>query len=151
MDLRPELLPPPVDARRLARLVREIERIEDLLLTGDGAAHAAIDAFNAGTEHTYGASAFLTYAGSRTAEEFAREAARPAWPRVVDVTRAELAEVVRRALEPGPDSDYHLLLLAANVPHPRVGDLLFHPPEELADASPEELVEAALAYRPIAL
>ena len=44
-----------------------------------------------------------------------------------------------------------LLLLRANTPHPHAGNLIFHPPVELAVASAEAIVDAALAYRPIAL
>jgi hypothetical protein len=41
---------------------------------------------------------------------------------VADVTRAELVEIVGRAVR-GDDTDYYLRLLDANVPHPRVIDL----------------------------
>ncbi|MFD9417873.1 hypothetical protein ACFWC9_24575 [Streptomyces goshikiensis] len=51
----------------------------------------------------------------------------------------------------GPDGAYYLRLLEVNVVHPRVGDLLFHPSDDLQDASAEEVVEAAMRYRPIAL
>lgn len=54
-------------------------------------------------------------------------------------------------MEADPDSDFYLRLLEANVLHPRVSDLIFWPPEELQDATAEEIVEAALKYRPIAL
>ncbi|MEQ4725362.1 bacteriocin immunity protein [Nonomuraea sp. B19D2] len=84
-------------------------------------------------------------------EELARDAARPERPKVSDITREELAEIVRRIMEANPDSDYYLRLLEANVLHPRVSDLIFWPPEELQDATAEEIVEAALRYRPIAL
>jgi hypothetical protein len=41
--------------------------------------------------------------------------------------------------------------LEANVPHPRVSDLIFHPPAELQDASAEQIVSEAFKYRPITL
>ncbi|MFJ5924522.1 bacteriocin immunity protein [Kitasatospora sp. NPDC092948] len=154
MDLRPELLPPPVSRERLAELCREIERIADLAMKHPEAVDEAVAAFNAMTGHDYGALCFAEYDGSRSLEDFAREAARPARPQVSDITRDELVEVVRRLLEDPPDSDnsdYYLRLLEANVSHPRVSDLLFHPPAELRNASAERIVEAALRYRPIAL
>ncbi|CAM5242216.1 hypothetical protein SXANM310S_04078 [Streptomyces xanthochromogenes] len=50
-----------------------------------------------------------------------------------------------------PESDFYLRLLEANVPHPRVRDLVFHPSDDLEDAFAEQLVDEALKYRPIAL
>ncbi|MFF2367933.1 hypothetical protein ACFVU0_35200 [Streptomyces sp. NPDC058122] len=70
---------------------------------------------------------------------------------VADVTRDELVEIVRRLLTVSPESDYYLRLLEANVPHPRVSDLIFHPSDDLQDASAEQMVDVALRYRPIAL
>ncbi|MFD0853114.1 hypothetical protein ACFQ07_12815 [Actinomadura adrarensis] len=75
----------------------------------------------------------------------------PTWPRVPDVTREELVEIVRRAQEPGPDQEFYVLLFQVNTPHPQASGLIFWPPKELEDAAPEEIVEAALSYRPISL
>lgn len=150
VDLRPELLPAPVPEARLRELSREIERIEHLLHRGERAtAQAAIDAFNENTGHAYDAYDFLAYSGSRTVEEFAREAARPAYPRVPDITRDELVEIVRRILEFGPDVDYYTLLFETNVVHPTASTLIFHPPPGLENASAEEIVDAALACPPV--
>ncbi|GAA2325795.1 hypothetical protein [Dactylosporangium salmoneum] len=150
MELRPELCPPPVAPERVAELCAAIETIEELLERGEPA-DAAIAAFNAGTGHGYATDDFRTYWTSRDVEDFALEAARPAFPKVADVTRDELIEIVGRIQAAGDDVDYYVLLLITNVPHPRVTDLIFHPPAELADASPEAVVDAALSYRPIAL
>jgi hypothetical protein len=57
----------------------------------------------------------------------------------------------RRIQTADGDIDYYLLLLETNVQHPRVTDLIVWPPPELADASPETIVDVALSYRPIAL
>ncbi|WP_326573084.1 bacteriocin immunity protein [Actinacidiphila glaucinigra] len=152
MDLRPELLPPPVSPERLAEVAREIERIEDLVGAGEPA-KKAVAAFDERTGHDYLLSDFAWYGASRNLEEFAREAARPARPRVADITREELVEIVRRVEDDpaGEDTDYYLLLFDCNTPHPRASGLLFHPPAGLEDASAEQIVDAALAYRPIAL
>lgn len=149
MDLRPELLPPPVSQQQLDELSAEIDRIADLVADRSEDAEEAIRAFNAMTGHDYVAYDFAEYWGSRSAEEFAREAARPARPRVADVTRVELVEIVSRLLAGDPESDYYLRVLEANVMHPRVSDLVFHPSDD--DASAEEIVDEALRYRPIAL
>jgi hypothetical protein len=151
VDLRPELLPPPVRRQRLDELCAEVERIADLLAARPEAAGEAIAAFNAMTGHDYVALDFAEYYGSRSLEEFGREAARPARPVVADVTRDELVELVRRLLTVSPESDYYLRLLEANVPHPHVIDLVFHPSDDLQDASAEQIVDEALKYRPIAL
>jgi hypothetical protein len=151
VDLRPELLPPPVSRQRLDELSCEIDRIADLLAVRSEAADKAVRAFNAMTSHDYVAFDFAHYHGSSSAEEFAKEAARPARPRVADITRDELVEIVRRVLVASPETDYYLRLLEANVLHPAVSGLIFHPPEDLRDASAEEIVDEALRYRPIAL
>ncbi|MEW2131895.1 hypothetical protein [Streptomyces sp. NPDC005435] len=151
MDLRPELSPPPVSRQRLAELCDDIERIAGLLLRGDESAEDEIRGFNAKTGHAYVALDFTAYEGSRSLREFASEAGRPARPRIADIVTDELVEVVRRILAGSPETGYYLRLLQANVPHPRVGDLIFHPPAGLRGASPEQLVDEALGYRPIAL
>ncbi|MGW2744083.1 hypothetical protein [Streptomyces sp. NPDC001450] len=141
--------------RALAELGEEIKRIERLLSEDAEAGRRAVDAFNAATGYAYGPSDFLCRSASRDLEEFALEAARPARPRVPDVTREELTEIVRRILagcaSGDPDTDHYLLVLQTNVAHPRAANLLFHPPAHLADAPPERIVEELLAYRPIAL
>ncbi|TMR16748.1 hypothetical protein ETD86_24155 [Nonomuraea turkmeniaca] len=152
MDLRPELLPPSVSQERQEQLGREIDRIAELIETGRlMEAREAVAAFNMQTGHTYEPSDFAAYWESQRLEDLARDAARPERLKVSDITQEELAEIVRRIMEADPDSDFYLRLLEANVLHPRVSDLIFWPPEELQDATAEEIVEAALKYRPIAL
>ncbi|MFF5339078.1 bacteriocin immunity protein [Streptomyces sp. NPDC013181] len=152
MDLRPELLPPPASRQRLNELCTEVERIAELLTAHPEVAGGEIEAFNAMTGQNYVALDFAEYDGSRSLEEFAREAAaRPARPVIADITRDELVEIVRRLLTGSEESDYYLRLLEANVSHPRVSDLVFHPSDILQDPSPEQIVDEALKYRPIAL
>ena len=150
--LRPELTPPFVADSRLRELSHRIEKIADVIRHGDHlAASQAITDFNAATGHEYADYDFISYEETRDLEEFAREAARPAWPKVTDISHGELAEIVRRIQAGDPETDYYLLLLRANAPHPQMIDLIFHPPAELRDASAETIVDAALSYRPIAL
>ncbi|MFJ3205890.1 hypothetical protein [Streptomyces sp. NPDC086989] len=151
MDLRPELLPPLVSRQRLDELCAEVERIADLLETRREAAGEAITTFNAMTGHDCGALDFGEYGGNRSLEKFAQEAARPARPVVADITRDELVEIVRRLLLAYPESDHYARLLEANVSHPRVSGLVFHPSNNLRGASAEQIVDEALKYRPIAL
>ncbi|WP_369125647.1 hypothetical protein [Catenulispora rubra] len=150
--LRPELTPPFVAESRLRELSQVIENIADVIRHGDGlAAGEAVTAFNKATGHTYTDYDFISYNETRDLEEFAREAARPAWPKVADASRAELIEIVRRIQAADPELDYYLLLLGANTPHPRVADLIFYPPAELREGSAEDIVDAALSYQAIAL
>lgn len=137
--------------QRLDELCAEVERIAGLLVSRPEVADEAIAAFNAMTGHEYGACDFAGYAGSRSSEEFAREAARPARPVIADISRGELVEIVRRLLMASPESDYYLRLLEANLSHPRVSDLVFHSLHALQDASAEQIVDEALKHRPIAL
>ncbi|MCF2526960.1 hypothetical protein [Yinghuangia soli] len=153
MELRAELRPPAVPAERLAWLCAEIERIEAVIREGtDEEVEAALAAFNAETGHAFTELDLHEYWGACSVEELALCAARPARPRVPDITRDELVEILRRIMDGDPESDYYALILQTNVPNPRVLDLVFgRLPEELRDAGPEELLDAALAYRPIAL
>jgi hypothetical protein len=103
VDLRLELLPPTVDQGRIDEIGTEITRIADLVHQGlRPDAETAMAVFNANTGRDYGIGDFLEYDGARSLEEFAREAARPAWPRVHAVTRSELIEIVRRVIGEGP-------------------------------------------------
>ena len=68
-----------------------------------------------------------------------------------DVSRAELVQLVERIMNArGTEEELERLLstLEANVPHPRVSDLIFFPDKQM---SAEEIVDAALAYRPFGL
>jgi hypothetical protein len=153
MELRAELRPPVVPAERLAWLCAEIERIEAVIREGaDEQAEAAVAAFNAETGHDFTVSHLHEYWGACSTEEFALSAARPARPRVPDITRDELVEIARRILDGDLDADYYVLLLMSNVPNPHVLEVVFgRPSEELEGAGLVERVDAALAYRPIAL
>jgi hypothetical protein len=150
MELRDALRPPVVPPQRVEELSTAIQAIAALLERGEPAG-AAIMAFNVETGHHFTANHFVTYWESRDVEDFALEAARPARPKVPNVTRDELIEIVRRIRAVDEDSNYYLLVLETNVANPGVTDLIFNPPAQLANASPEAIVDAALSYRPIAL
>jgi hypothetical protein len=67
------------------------------------------------------------------------------------VTREQLIALVEKLLSnEGTDEQDHewLALLARNVPHPHVSDLIYWNEQEL---SAEEIVDQALAWRPIEL
>lgn len=108
MELRPELLPPPVSPERIDELSREIERICGLLgrrLPDAAGAVTAIADFNAMTGHAYVAHDFAEYYESRNLEDFALEAARPAWPAAG--TEPTAAEIIDQALSRRPIAPDH--------------------------------------------
>ncbi|MEU0561337.1 bacteriocin immunity protein [Dactylosporangium sp. NPDC006015] len=151
MELRPELREPEVPPELLTELCAAIEQIEDLHWRGEPT-EAAIAAFNARTGSTLELYDFLSYHGSISTQDFARMATWPAWPKLIDITREELTEIVRRVLESDREHEYYLYLLKVNVVHPAPSDVIHHPPPHLGDdASPEAIVEEILKYRPIAL
>jgi hypothetical protein len=146
MELRAELLPPRVTPQRIEELGCEIDRIAELRGT---AAQEAMATFRETTGHDY--SEFENYWAAESREEAATRAARPTCPRVPDITRDELVEIVRRIRTClPPDQDWYLLVLKSNTIHPAPSDLIFWPPPELESASAEEIVDAILSYRPIA-
>jgi hypothetical protein len=155
MELRPELLPPPVSPERIDELSTEIERICGLLERQSpdvSRATSAIADFNTMTGHAYATNDFVRYYESRNLQDFALEAARPAWPRIPDITRDELVELTQRILNNPADlnSPYYLLMLQANVPHPAITDLIYW---SAAGTEPtaQEIIDRALSHRPIVL
>ncbi|MFI5802064.1 hypothetical protein [Streptomyces sp. NPDC051561] len=139
-----------MEQQHLEEICSEIERIADLIARGEPA-DDAVAAFNGRAGHEYASIDFTEYYGWRDLQDFAREAARPAWPKVPDITRDELAEIVRRVLANAPEADYYLRPFEVNVAHPQAASLIFHPPAELRDASAQAIVDSALSYRAIAL
>ncbi|MGW5160572.1 hypothetical protein ACWEPN_34320 [Nonomuraea wenchangensis] len=136
----------------MEQLGAQIDRIAELMEDGRmPEARQAVTAFNEQIGHRYEPADFASYWESQDLRSIATNAARPAPPRVPDITRAELAEIVRRIMEADPEAEYYLALLDANVLHPHISDLIYWPPEELRNATPEEIVEAALSYRSIPL
>jgi hypothetical protein len=134
VELRLELCAPAVDSDRIATVSAEIDRIAGLV-ERDEPATDALAAFNELTGHSYELGDFLHHGESGDLAAFAREAARPAAGRIADITRGELSELVRRIQSAEDDSDYYLQLFEANVPHPRASDLIYWPPQTLANGS----------------
>jgi hypothetical protein len=65
------------------------------------------------------------------------------------MTREELIDLVKEIMAAEgteEEIDQKLSLLRKNVPHPRVSNLIYHD-----DLSAEEVVDKALAYKPIQL
>lgn len=74
----------------------------------------------------------------------------------MSMTRDQLIDLVREimAAEGSEEDDERMIeILRSNVPHPRVLDLIYHPELEglTGEVTAEQVVDAALAYKPIAL
>ena len=69
----------------------------------------------------------------------------------MDSSRAELVQVVQQLIDAKPTGEAEDRLVAqlmSSVPHPRVTDLIYYNTPKL---TAEEVVDRALAYRPIEL
>jgi hypothetical protein len=67
------------------------------------------------------------------------------------MTKSELIDLVKRIIAAQgteEEIDGLITLLEQSVPHPRVSDLIYYPEREM---TAEEIVDAALSYRPISL
>lgn len=155
MELRQELAPPSLDEELVARLAE----LADAL---DGNPSEALRAeFNrlAGTEIPM--RAFQGIYGSEDHANYVRRVLRKQRIKPVpDVTRDELAEVVRRAMKPDRAGlhEAYMAIFDCNVPRPRASNLIFYPadydhgtdtwgggkPMSDYQPSPEQIVDWAL-------
>ena len=156
MALRPELYPRDVGPAERAALAAEIDDLAAALRRNDPSGAERLAAFNARTGRAYAVRDVARYDQVLTIDEFVAEAVHPPAPRVADLTRDELVEIVSRAL-PGhpsydePNAGYWTELFEANVPRADAG-LLFEFPDgpdalERVDPwtpTPEWIVERAL-------
>jgi hypothetical protein len=158
VELRNELLPPQVSKARRQEIRRRIEEIV-AALDGGRDAEPLISRFNELTGRRYRSDLFHEYWEAIGIEDFVTEASRPEPGKVDGISRAELIEVVRRAMaEPDtPDSDYYMELFEANVAMPHASSLIHYPPDYQAgrddlssySPTPEAIVDRALSYRSI--
>lgn len=159
MELRPELMPPALDERlvtRLADLAADLDgnpdeekRAEFNRLAGTDIPMAEFQGIYGGEDHENYVRRVLYYRQIKP---------------VPAVTKAELAEVVRRAMPQNGFFDQHEAYMAifdANVPLAAASGLIFYPPNDDAltntwgdgrpiseyDPTPEQIVEWALAPR----
>jgi hypothetical protein len=149
VELRDALRRRPVTPERRVAIGEAIVRIEELLDRGDDAT-TVIGTLNEMTGHTFGLDDFNYHCGAPDRAELVEWACVPPPVRLPDVTREELVEIVRRILA-DPTDDWYLAAFECNTVMPGATDLIFCPPPELRDATAEEIVDAALTYRPIAL
>ncbi|MGI5238612.1 hypothetical protein [Dactylosporangium sp. CA-139066] len=149
MELRDALVRRPVMPERRAAIAEAILRIEELVDRG-GDATAAVETLNEMTGHSFGLDEFRYHREAPDPEALIEWACAPPPVRLPDVARDELVEIVRRILA-DPTNDWYIEAFERNTVMPGASGLIFHPPAELRAATAEEIVDAALAHRPIAL
>jgi hypothetical protein len=149
VELRDALVRRPVTPERRVAIGEAMLQIDELVERGNSAA-AAVEALNDATGHSFSLDDFRNHCGASDREALIERACSPPPVRLPDITRDELVEIVRRILA-DPTDDWYIEAFECNTVLPGASDLIFHPPPELRDATAEEIVDTALAYRPIAL
>ena len=157
LELRTELIPPALDERLVARLVELAARLDGSPDEGLRAEFNRLAGTNIPTEE------FQQIYECGPHESFVRRVLyRRLTKPALGATRAELAEVVRRAMPQNEFFDEHEAYMAvfdANVPLAGASTLIFYPPDYDArtskggdgqqiveyDPTPEQIVEWALA------
>ncbi|MEO8530979.1 MAG: hypothetical protein ABI459_07135, partial [Deltaproteobacteria bacterium] len=94
---------------------------------------------------------FATLHSHSSIDDVAAMRALPRAMRIADLTRDELVDIARRALDVVAwDSQYYRDLLDANVTRPHASNLIFYPPEVYDgdigdyDPTPEDIIEWAM-------
>jgi hypothetical protein len=162
VELRPELMPPALDEVRLAHLAELASRLDG---AHPGLWEEDLAEFNRLAGTALPIEQFQGISGGELHEDWVRRVfyqqhIKPA----AGVTRAELAEVVRRAMPTSEYAEQHEAYMAvfdANVPRKGASNLIFYPPDydpktntwgrgrPIAeyDPTPEQIVEWAWTAR----
>jgi hypothetical protein len=146
MELRQELQPPALNSELLIKLEKLFQAILE-----SPKAEREIEEFNSLTGKNYTFFDFAEYYEYTSADNFIKIAATIEPPKVYDITKEELIEIVKRIVSTSGserDSWWYQTLLYRNVPHPHPTNLIFHNKVEL---TAEEIVDEILAYQPIVL
>jgi hypothetical protein len=151
VELRVDLLPPRLEDALVARLARLADCLDG---ARPGLGEDELAEFNrlAGTalqrEDFQG-----IYGAEDRADWVRRVLYRRSLKPVRGLSRAEMAEIVSRALAGGEDRDFYLELFLANCRHPSGSDLLFWPdlvPElpQRREPTAQEIADCALGWEP---
>jgi hypothetical protein len=156
MNLRRELIPPPSDEAKVARLAELAAQIDG---ANPGQWEDELNEFNrlAGTNIPF--EEFQGIYGGQDHDTWVRTvlAMQHIFP-VKDISRAELVELARRVMKTeGEEHEirFWLEMLALNIPDPKISDLIFWPGKYFGDGdntrefTPEQVVDIALARAPV--
>jgi hypothetical protein len=148
VELRSERMPPPLDEAKVARLA-ELAAALDGVLWGLG--EDDLVEFNRLAGTSLRIEEFQGIYGGEDHEDWVR---RVLYYQTIEpaaaVTREELIEVVRRAM---PQNEYfeqheaYMAVFDANVPLEGASNLIFYPPDDVTDPTPEQIVEWAFDRR----
>jgi len=148
MDLRPELLPPPLDAVRVARLAELATRLDG---AQPGQWEDDLAEFNRVAGSAIPIEEFQGIYGAEDHEDWVRRLLYQQALVPADVTREEMVEIVSRAMPQNgnPNYDFYFQLFLVNCKHPSGSDLIFWPnlvAELPQDREPtaEEIADLAL-------
>ncbi len=153
MALRPELHPPALDPEMVDTAEHLVADIVDGLDTGDDVS-GPLEMLRALSGHDdLEAEYYRELYSHMTDRDAAEIALTPEAPRVTDLTRAELIDIVERVRSVPSEREYHyyLSLFDRNVPHQEVSDLIHYPAQDWldrlgkAEPSAEDIVDEALS------
>jgi hypothetical protein len=152
LGLRPELMPPVLDEKRVAHLAQLADGIDGAL---PGQWEEELAEFNAEAGTDLGFLDFQGIYGGQNHETWVRKVlAAPSLRRLPDISRAELVELARRVMEGDGrehEIDFWLEMLALTIPDPQVSDLIYWPGEYFGDGNnardltPEQVIDIAQA------
>ena len=129
MNLRPELLPPKLDEKLVARLADLAAKIDG---ARPGESDDSLAEFNRLAQTTIPFEHFQgIYGGEDHADWVRRLINSQRIKATPDVTRDELIEIVRRAMPQNgyPDAEAYMAIFDANVPRSGASNLIFYPPD----------------------
>jgi hypothetical protein len=158
LKLRKELELKPISSEWKSVIRSKAQRIIHLLETKQPA-DREMEEFNRLTGKDYIDVDFM-HQGAMDLETFVDLALLPVPSKVEDITTEELIEIVTRAMDVetyGVETHYYMELFDIHVLMPNASSLIFYPDETFKGnrsddgPTPEEIVEKALAYKPICL
>ena len=161
VELRPELMPPVLDEAKVRRLAKLAARLDG---AHPGRWEEDLAEFNRLAGTAFSRDIFQGIYGGDEHETWVRRILCAQCVRPADgVTRAELEEVVRRAMPQNgfADCEAYMTIFDANVPRPGASNLICYPPDYDPatntwgggrrmgeyDPTPAQIVEWALAWR----
>ncbi|BDI29977.1 hypothetical protein CCAX7_20280 [Capsulimonas corticalis] len=148
MELRAILTPPLFYEDQARRLIGLADEIIAHLSAGRNP-DKLIETFNELSAGSYGERDFHGVAEGEGVREFIREVLTPGAPWVMDISREEYLEIIRRIASADYDDAqtlYWLDLLNRNLSHPAISDVIFR-----EGNTTEEALDKMQTHKPIAL
>ena len=154
MDLRKELLPPPLDESLVRQLAELAEQLDGCRSDRQNC-RELLRQFHQLTGLSLTLRDFH-FSGAISADSFVREMVTAPPQRDKEITDDELLEIIRRIIEADGSEhqlNYWLELLAVNIPNRQISDLIYWPGEYFGDGdhsrelAPKEILDLARQQR----